>query len=278
MSGSSRPDHEPSARAFRVFPGAPDSRTIIHVPHASRAIPDAVRAGIYLDDAALGRELDAMTDAFTDVIADRVAARASVRPWIFVNDLSRLVVDPERVPDDREEMNAVGMGTVYTRTSDGFGLRDPSDDEISGLAIRYFEPYASGFTQLIDHRLHTTGEVTIIDLHSFAQHAQPYELHGDTPRPEICLGTDKLHTPPALIESAHEAFESFEVAQDTPLAGSYVPSAHYGQRLEVQALTVALRRDLYMDDASFVEPATEPIIHALRALLATVDGSAVAAQ
>lgn len=272
MTDSFQHDHDPSAPAFRIVPGDPRSRTIIHVPHASRAIPDAVRAGISLDDAALGRELDAMTDAFTDAIADRVAARTPLRPWVFVNDFSRLVIDPERFPaDERKETNAAGMAAVHTWTSDGFVLRNPSDDEFSGLVIRYFEPYTSAFTDLVEQRLHAAGEVTIIDLHSFALQPLPYELHDDGPRPEVCLGTDKHHTPPDLIESAHETFASFEVGLDTPFAGTYVPPAHYGQRDEVQALTVALRRDLYIDEASFVEPATEPIIEALRTLLATID-------
>lgn len=273
MTDFSQHDHDPSSHAFRIFPGDASSRTIVHVPHASRVIPDAVRAGIFLDDAALGRELDAMTDAFTDVIAHQVAARASLRPWVFANNLSRLVIDPERFPaDERKETNAAGMAAVHTWTSDGFVLRNPSDDEFSGLVIRYFEPYTAAFTDLVEQRLHAAGEVTIIDLHSFALRPLPYELHEDGPRPEICLGTDKLHTSPHLVDAAHEAFGSFEVGLDTPFAGTYVPPAHYGQRDEVQSLTVALRRDLYIDEASFVEPATRPIIDALRTLVATIDG------
>ena len=50
--------------SFEVIPGAPGSRVILHVPHSSRAIPDDVRAGIVLDDAALEDELDAITDGF----------------------------------------------------------------------------------------------------------------------------------------------------------------------------------------------------------------------
>lgn len=80
--------------AFRVIAGHPDSSVVIHVPHSSRTIPPDVRAAITLDDAALERELDAITDAHTDVIAERAASIAALRPWIFVNGLSRLVVDP----------------------------------------------------------------------------------------------------------------------------------------------------------------------------------------
>jgi hypothetical protein len=110
-----------------VTPGAPDSPVLLHVPHGSRAIPAPVRARILLDDQALGAELDRMTDSHTAVIAERAAAEAAVAPWRFANALSRLVVDPERFPDEREEMRAVGMGAVYTRTSDGRPLRADDD-------------------------------------------------------------------------------------------------------------------------------------------------------
>ena len=43
-------------------------RTIIHIPHSSRLIPENVRAGILLSDDALDQELLHMTDAFTDEI------------------------------------------------------------------------------------------------------------------------------------------------------------------------------------------------------------------
>src|SRR5881409_4055559 len=115
-----------SPDSFELLPGAVDSPVILHVPHSSRRIPTPVRDDILLDDAALERELDHITDAHTAELAEVVAADAAVTPWRFVNRLSRLVIDPERFPDEREEMLAVGMGAVYTRTTDRTPLR-PAD-------------------------------------------------------------------------------------------------------------------------------------------------------
>lgn len=42
---------------------------------------------------------------------------------VVVNQLSRLVVDPERFPDDGEPTTAFGRGAVYTRTCAGSRLR-----------------------------------------------------------------------------------------------------------------------------------------------------------
>ncbi len=230
--------------AFEVVPGDPSSSVLLHVPHSSRSIPDDVRAVIVLDDDALAAELDAMTDAFTDRLAERAAALSGCRPWLFANRRSRLVVDPERFPDDREEMNAVGMGAVYTRTSGGAVLRDPAPD----LIDRFFEPYAAALTELVQERLDSTGAATILDVHSFPVTPLPYELRADGPRPELCLGTDVTHTPSALIDAARQHLAPVtptgDVGLDSPFGGTYVPLRHYGTDTRVRSLMLEVRRDL----------------------------------
>jgi N-formylglutamate deformylase len=272
MTISPPQDHHEVSRSFGVIPGDPRSSVIIHVPHSSRLIPDAVREGIYLDDAALERELDVMTDAWTDVIAAHVAARAPVRPWLFVNGHSRLVVDPERDPHGKEKVKETGLGVVYTGTSDGFVLRDPSDDEVSGLLDRYFAPYVEALAALVDQRVAATGEVVVVDLHSYPLQAVPCEPDSTAPRPEIGLGTDQRHTPPELVEAARAAFAPFLIGQDAPYRGCYVPPAPHGRHDNVQALGVELRRDLYVDENyTFVEPAIEPIVASLSDLVASIE-------
>lgn len=270
MSATSRGDQ--ASRSFGIVPGDPESTVIIHVPHASRLIPDAVRAGIFLDDAALDRELDVVTDACTDVIAVMTAARAPVRPWLFVNSCSRLVVDPERDPDGHAYLDAAGLGVVYTGTSDGFVLRDPSADEVSGLLVQYFEPYVEALTELVDQRVAAAGRVVVIDLHSYPLDAVKFEPITAMVRPEIGLGTDEAHTPPELLEAAHTAFAPFHIDQDTPYEGCYVPPARDEVRKDIQALSIELRRDLYLDeDQSLVELAIEPIVASLSALVTAVE-------
>ena len=64
-----------------------------------------------LSDKELSAELLRMTDDYTHVIFP----------------VSRLIIDPERFLDDlMEAMSEVGMGVIYTRTSDGRVLREPA--------------------------------------------------------------------------------------------------------------------------------------------------------
>lgn len=229
--------------SFDLLPGAGDSAVILHVPHSAREIPAEVRAGILLDDAALERELDHIVDAHTAELAETAAGLAGRTPWRFVNRLSRLVVDPERFPDEREEMLAVGMGAVYTRTTRREALR-PADTDPEPLIDRYFRPYARAMTDAVAERLAAVGRAVIIDVHSYPSAPLPYELHGGGPRPPVCLGTDSFHTPPGLLAAARETFG--DVGLDSPFSGTYVPLEFYGRDARVSALMVEIRRDTYM--------------------------------
>ena len=164
--------------SFTTIAGDPASPWILHVPHSSTSIPGPVRERILLDDDALDAELRAMTDAHTDLLAHRISERVTGRrPWSFVNGLSRLVVDPERFPDEREVMNSVGMGAVYTRTSTGARLRAESPAHRAELIATLFEPYGQALADLVDDRLAATGSAVIFDLHSFPKEPLPYELY-----------------------------------------------------------------------------------------------------
>jgi len=257
-------------RRYEAFSGAADSPVILHVPHASTRIDDDARRRIRLTDRALAREIALLTDAHTDVIAARAAAAAHHEPCRFVNLVSRLVVDPERFPDEREEMRAAGMGAVYTRTSHGEQLRDTDEAHIEHLLDTYYRPYAAAMTSAVDERLAATGRAVVVDVHSYPSRALPYELHADRPRPAICLGTDPFHTPPGLLAAARDAFAGFgDVAENAPFAGCYVPLKHYGRTGAVTAIMIEIRRDTYLHEPG--GPPTDALDTLAAALARLVD-------
>lgn len=249
---------------FAIVPGDPASTVVLHVPHASRSIPEDVRSGIVLDDDALERELTAITDARTDDLALQASDLAGLRPWVFVNKLSRLVVDPERFPDETEEMNAVGMGVVYDRTTSSEVLRRPTSADRGALVTAYFTPYAEALARLVSERRAAVEQVTILDLHSYPREALPYELHGAGPRPEVCLGTDPFHTPTQLVAAAKRAFAAAvpegEVGIDSPFSGCYVPLDRYGTDRAVTALMLELRRDVVQNRLPELVVATAALV------------------
>jgi N-formylglutamate amidohydrolase len=219
---------------------------ILHVPHAAKGIPPDARESILLTDAELAVELGHMTDAHTDVLADAATREAGGRPWQFVNRCSRLVVDPERFPDDREEMASVGMGAVYSATSHCTPLRGPDPDRDRLLIGAYFDPYAQALAELVDQRLAACGSAVIVDVHSYPAVALPYERHSDLARPPLCLGVDDFHTPAWLLDAALDALSTVgECRVDEPFQGTYVPLAHYGHDPRVASIMIEIRRDVY---------------------------------
>ena len=235
--------------------GAGSSPLIVHVPHAATWIPDGARRDLLLDDAGLDVELARMTDRFTDRLSFDGLARAEAPAAVFANRASRLLIDPERFIGPDEPMEAVGMGAVYLSTSAGRRLRveDPGRDE--RLVTRWFHPYAAALTALVDQTLSARGRAVIVDLHSFPSSPLPYELDHGAHRPGICIGTDPFHAPTHLVEAVTEAFagSGWDIATDTPFAGTYVPLSHLGRTPEVTSVMVEVRRDLYQ-----VEPGGNP--------------------
>jgi N-formylglutamate deformylase len=251
---------DPSA-GFVVEAGADSSCVVLHVPHSSTVIPSWVRSKILLDDAALERELELMTDAETDLIAEVAAESAGVRPWVFRNALSRLVVDPERFPDPGQEPMAspeIGMGAVYSKTAHLDVLRSVDAEHEAALLETYFHPYALGLSDVVGHVLRTHDRVTIIDIHSFPAEELPYERlhHPDARRPELCLGTDPFHTPDWLVQAALSSFASIsDTVVNEPFAGTYVPLDFYGTDPRVTSIMIEIRRDTYVGQ----EPAIQSL-------------------
>jgi N-formylglutamate amidohydrolase len=168
-----------------------------------------------------------------------------------MNNLSRLVFDPERFDDPSEEMESVGMGVVYTKTSDQKPLRAVTSSERAQLVAEYYQPYSAELSKLVSRTLELHGQVIIIDLHSYAKEALEYELHKDLARPEICLGIDSFHTPKSLIDSASRAFGGFEIGHNAPFAGTYVPLEHYQSEPMVHSIMIEIRKDTYQSEVGF---------------------------
>ena len=229
---------------------------VVHVPHSSTNIPPEVRRTFCLDDGQLRYELLRMTDWHTDRL---FSGGLDLGGTVFLNRMSRLVVDPERFPDDHHEvMAAKGMGAVYTRTADGRPLRKSMlPEERTRLLEAYFHPYARAFKDVVSRMLDRHGRCLILDGHSFPSVPQPYELDQEIPRPQICLGTDNIHSPESLVREVEVrcVAQGLHVARNTPFAGTYVPLRYWHTDSRVSSLMIEIRRDLYMDEETGSEKA-----------------------
>ena len=213
----------------------PTDAIILHIPHASTVLPNKV--AFLLGAENLAYEVDAMTDHHTDLLFDLPGARRCVFP------VSRLVVDPERFIED--SMESVGMGVVYTHTTNGEALRAISEKDRLALINSYYHPHHTALTRMADECLEKHNQCLIIDCHSFPAQPLPYE--NDLNRPDICIGTDAFHTQPELEATLVNSFQKYgySVAINSPFAGSLVPIDFYRKEPRVQSIMVELNRGLY---------------------------------
>jgi N-formylglutamate deformylase len=257
--------------AFTLLNGTPSLPVVVHAPHGGTWIPEEERPAFLLDDAALAEEIRLMTDHRTGGLAE---AAADLGAAVFANHLSRLVVDPERFPDEREEMEAAGMGFAYTATSDGRPLRRLTDADRARLRGQWYDPYADAMEGLVAAVRDRFGRCVVVDLHSYPSRPLPYERRPDAPRPEACIGTDPFHTPEGLARLVETAGDALGLghARNTPFAGCYVPLAMYRKDGRVTSVMLEVRRDVYLDEATVRPTAREARVGEL--LAAVVRGAA----
>ena len=222
---------------------------ILHIPHASTHIPPEVRPTLLPDDNQLAAEVLSYTDMYTDELFSAYTASFASAVAFPVN---RLVVDPERFPDDNEEpMASHGMGAVYLRMLDGSPLRNPlHQGERQKLLDTYYFPHHQRLTRRVEQQLAEAGSCLIIDCHSLPEHPFPFEANKSRVRPEICIGTDSFHTPAALSGIAAEIFREagYTVDYNHPFSGTLVPLQYYQQAPRVFSLMIEINRKCYMDE------------------------------
>ena len=222
---------------------------VLHIPHDSTLIPHEVLSQFCLDETELREELVRMTDHLTYALfAEGIEGPCFVRAPV-----SRLVVDVERFPTDANEpMASQGMGAVYRSTSLLTPLRHPiSQTDRQALMALYYEPHHARLEAAVTASLALYGRCLLIDCHSFAGKALPYELADPAAvRPQICIGTDRFHTDTQLARVFQTAFEAegWQVALNHPFSGSMVPSSHYQKDARVKAVMLEVNRKLYLNE------------------------------
>ncbi|NPV62146.1 MAG: N-formylglutamate amidohydrolase [Methanotrichaceae archaeon] len=233
----------------KISKGVPKISVLAHLPHGSVFIPKDVRKSIVLSDADLARELILMTDRYTPELFECITASGGLS---IINNHSRLVVDPERFENDEDEiMSSRGMGSIYTKTAHQQVLRkDPTAEEREALLSTYFRPYHTALDNEVQKMLEQFGRCLIIDCHSFPSKPLPYELDQSANRPDICIGTDPVHTPTELISSTMHFCEAnrISVALDKPFRGTYVPLKYLGRDKRISSIMIEVNRSLYMDE------------------------------
>jgi len=212
---------------------------IFNIPHSGTLIPDYTGYNMELIDT----EIKLVTDFNTDEIfyvdgVDRV-----------VTPFSRIFCDVERMTDSEEIMFKSGAGFYYTHTDDGQILRD----DIPGVKRRiwneYYIKFQKYFTELVNEKLEENGIANIVDCHSFPDTPFNRDIAQGKSQPDICIGTDTVHTPDYLLHAVTNSCDKYGLTYDinSPYEGTFVPIDHFDDA-SVNSIMIEVNRKLYMDD------------------------------
>ncbi len=204
--------------------------------------------GFAISQAELEREIHLLTDHGTlTLFAENVPS-----DQVIYFPVNRICLDVERFVDDgNEPMAQLGMGVIYSKTSDGKNLRHPLTDWQRHLLLKnYYQPHHDRLNQLVSSALEEHGRALILDCHSFSSTPLRHEASRRYPRPQICLGTDYFHTSFKLAKAFQESFadHGFEVSVNDPFAGTMISSNHYTKDQRVQGIMIEVNRETYLDE------------------------------
>ena len=218
---------------------------LLHIPHSSFFIPKEYGNLFLLSEKELKEELLKMTDSYTDILFNIKGVSKLVFP------VSRLICDVERFRDEKsEEMAKSGMWVCYTKTSDMRQLKKVDNKHKKEILKKYYDAHHKLFENSVKNIMKKYNSCIIIDAHSFSDNKLPYEIHGTSKRPDICIGADNFHTPSEITEYFYEEFskKGYKVWINNPFKGAIAPLKYYCKNKKVKSVMIEINRTLYMNE------------------------------
>ena len=259
-----------------TLPDPPETPVVVSVPHAGNEVGSFA--------AALVPALDVRCDA--DLFVDELYAGAPRGAFIharvsrFVCDLNRDPddVSPRAVPAHPSPRNADGRGFVWEITTTGApALARPLTLEEWQARRQIHAAYHGAIAQALERARVRFGFAILVDGHSMPSVGRQGHTDPGHPRADIVPGDrNGSSCAPALSRVVGEHFRAagLSVAFNDPYRGGFI-TAHHGRPAEdVHAIQIEMRRDLYMEEATFsrLPEKMQRLSPVLAALLRRLDG------
>jgi N-formylglutamate deformylase len=216
---------------------------ILHIPHSSVNIP--FRDGYIVSDEILQSEILKLTDWHTEDLFHSDEDAMIIAPF------SRIFCDPERFPDDEQEVMAqFGMGVLYEKTDNGDIMRIVTPELRKMILEEYYWKHHQRLNKAVNRQLEQYNKAVIVDCHSYPEIPIERSLVKTSFRPDFNIGTDTYHTPQKLIDISVEFFKQkeYSLGIDLPYSGSIVPLEHYQKNKDVQSIMLEINRKLYLKE------------------------------
>lgn len=220
------------------------SNILIHIPHSSLKFPLFFKENVLISESKLNKENLELTDLYVD----KLVLSEFVNKVIF--DYSRLFCDVERFREDElESMSKIGMGSLYTHTSDRKKFIE-YDFKYKEKVLKYYDEHHDKLNLVCSKILNKYNECIIIDLHSFSD-LTVSKLFNLNNTPDICIGIDNDFQNKKLIEFTFNYFKDkgYLVNINYPYSGTIVPNkVYYNKDSRVTSIMIEINKRIYLDN------------------------------
>ncbi len=241
-------------RAFSAtFPSPATTPVVVSVPHA----------GVNIDEFgdALAPMLDPRCDAdlFVDELYEGVPIGAFVHAHLsrFVCDLNRHPDDvtPSAVPSHPAPRNTDGRGFIWQVTTAGTpALARPLTAAEWRRRAEIHAAYHGAIDRALDAARARFGFAILVDGHSMPSVGRAGHTDPGRSRADVVPGDrDGTSCSPRLSALVGEHFRGagFSVTFNQPYKGGFITTHHGRPHEGLHAIQIELRRDLYMNEATF---------------------------
>jgi len=206
----------------------------LHIPHSNTTIPS------YEEQMAKDKNVLEAIEKYTDHRTSELFHYDGAERVEY--GYSRLFCDVEKL-EENEPMEALGLGILY---------------KVSNASRKYPEKALETYNEHHKKLLETTkkqkemfDKVIIIDCHSFSNE-QAVEQGFSSNIPDICFGTDEIHTSSELLRLCKEHFEKdgYRIGVNTPFSGTIIPLELYGDE-DILSIMIEVNKAVYADEEGF---------------------------
>ena len=215
----------------------PNTKLIIHVPHASLEVPADFKDQLLVDYDYFQKENIFISDYKVDEFIPKGF------PNVVKFNYSRMFCDVEKYLDDsKEEMSKYGMGALYTKDSNGVEFIKRKNKE--NIISNYYKKHHDNLDNMVEKILSIYNDAFIIDLHSFSDEFVSKVLNKGI-SPDICIGINDIYDKDILINTInHFSKYGYSIMINYPYSGSIISNKYP----KVKSMMIEINKRLYLSN------------------------------
>lgn len=218
---------------------------LIHIPHSSQELPDIFWENVIIKKEKLLKENKLLCDEKVDEFVPLDITNVVKFPY------SRMFCDVERFRNDEDEiMSKLGMGAIYTMTSDKTIFSKYNESYKEKVLTEYYDKHHKELYELCKQIIEMYKKCYIIDLHSFSDE-MVLKMLGKTNNPDICIGVDLEFQDENFTEFTINHFNhyGYTVMINHPYSGTIVPTPYYvAKDQRVKSLMIEINKRIYLNN------------------------------